>query len=240
MGIKYAKSLLATIVVVLVASACSGADDTADPPVLTTVTVAPSDAGGAGGDDPTSEPGGSGSDEPSSGDEAPPADAGGSSSGGDGVILADVCSEGQPVNGGVSLDDLVTFGLFTSNEATVEGTGAYDAATYGLFGFLCNITEVGGEENSITIGVSDGSGVWDVAVGSGPIEQIGDWEVIVGSNWLSPLTMRTTDSAGNQDSLFVTWVPGDGSIPDAATLERVMRPLAEAMATRTTVDIPRG
>jgi hypothetical protein len=51
--------------------------------------------------------------------------------------------------------------------------------------------------------------------------------------------MRTTDTAGNQDSLFATWTPADGSIPDAATLERLMRPLAEAIATRGTVDIPR-
>jgi hypothetical protein len=238
MGIKYAKPFLAMIVVVLVASACSGGDDTAEPTVLT--TVASSDAGGAGGDDPTSDSGGSGSDEPSDADEAPPVEAGGGNPGGEGVILADVCSEGQPVNGAVSLDDLVTFGLFTSNEATFEGNRAYEAATYGPFGFICNITEVGGQENFITIGLSGGSGIWDLAVGSGPIELIGDWEVIVGTNWLSPLTMRTTDSAGNQDSLFVTWAPGDGTIPDAATLERVMRPLAEALGTRTTVDIPQG
>jgi hypothetical protein len=237
MGIKYARTFLAMIVVVLVASACSGGDDTAEPTVLT--TVASSDGGGAGGDDATSDSG-SGSDEPSDADAAPPVGADGSNSGGDGVILADVCSEGQPVNGAISLDDLVTFGLFTSNEATFEGNNAYEAATYGPFGFICNITEVGGQENFMTIGVSAGSGIWDIAVGSGPIEQIGDWEVIVGTNWLSPLTMLTTDSAGNQDSLFVTWVPGDGTIPDAATLEQVMRPLAEALGTRTTVDIPRG
>ena len=239
MGMRYARSVLAMMAVALVASACGGGADGAAELPVTTATVAPADAGGAG-DDPATESGGSGSEEASPDDEAPPADAGGSGSGGDGVIVADVCSEGQPVNGAISLDDLVTFGLFASNEATIEGNGAYDASTYGLFGLLCNITEVGGQENFLTIGVSEGSGIWDIAVGSGPVEQIGDWEVIVGSNWLSPLTMRTTDSAGNQDSLFVTWVPGDGSIPDAETLERLMRPLAEALATRTTVDIPRG
>lgn len=239
MRMRCARSVLALMAVALVASACSGGADGAAELPVTTVTVAPADAGGAG-DDPATESGGSGSEEPPPDDEAPPADAGGSGSGGAGVIVADVCSEGQPVNGAISLDDLVTFGLFSSNEATIEGNGAYDASTYGLFGLLCNITEVGGQENFLTIGVSEGSGIWDIAVGSGPVEQIGDWEVIVGSNWLSPLTMRTTDSAGNQDSLFVTWVPGDGSIPDAATLELVMRPLAEALATRTTVDIPRG
>ncbi|MGB5168243.1 MAG: hypothetical protein WBO84_12630 [Acidimicrobiia bacterium] len=174
--------------------------------------------------------------------DAPPADPGVSTSDGNGVILADLCSEGQPLNGAISLDDLVAFGLLSSTDATVEGSGAYDAVAYETFGFLCNISEaVGDGVNFTTIGVSTGSATWDLAVeqGTAPAEQIGDWEVIVGSNWLSPLTMRSTDAAGNQDSLFVTWTPADGSIPDAATLERLMRPLAEAIATRSTVDIPR-
>jgi len=174
--------------------------------------------------------------------DAPPDDSGVSTSNGNGVILADLCAGGQPLNGAISLDDLVTFGLLSSTDATVEGSGAYDAVAYDAFGFLCNISEaVGDGQNFTTIGVNPGSAIWDLAVeqGTAPSEQIGDWEVIVGSNWLSPLTMRTTDAAGNQDSLFVTWTPADGSIPDAATLERLMRPLAEAIATRSTVDIPR-
>lgn len=176
------------------------------------------------------------------GADAPSADSGVSTSEGNGVILADLCSGGQPLNGAISLDDLVTFGLLSSTDATVEGSGAYDAVAYETFGFLCNISEaVGDGENFTTIGVSAGSATWDLAVeqGTAPAEQIGDWEVIVGSNWLSPLTMRSTDAAGNQDSLFVMWTPADGSIPDAETLERLMRPLAEAIATRSTVDIPR-
>lgn len=153
------------------------------------------------------------------------------------MILADLCSGGQPLNGAISLDDLVTFGLLSSTDATFEGSGAY-----ATFGFLCNISEaVGDSENFTTIGVNPGSAIWDLAAEQGTerAEQIGDWEVIVGGNWLSPLTMRSTDAAGNQDSLFVTWTPADGSIPDAATLERLMRPLAEAIATRSTADIPR-
>ena len=147
------------------------------------------------------------------------------------------------MNGAISLDDLVGFGILTSTDATVEGSGAYAATAYETFGFLCNISEdVGDGENFLTIGLSSGSDTWDLAVeqGDDPVEQMGDWEVIVGSSWLSPLTMRTTDAAGNQDSLFAVWTPADGSIPDAATLERLMRPLAEAIATRSTVDIPRS
>ena len=177
------------------------------------------------------------------GTDAAPEDPGGSTSEGSGVILADLCAGDQFLNGAISLDDLVAFGLLSSTDATVEGNAAYDASAYETFGFLCNVSEdVGDGENFVTVGVSTGSDIWDLAVeqGTALAEQIGDWEVIVGSNWLSPLTMRTTDASGDQDSLFVMWTPADGSIPDAATLERVMRPLAEAIATRSTVDIPRS
>jgi hypothetical protein len=162
---------------------------------------------------------------------------------GGGVILADLCSGGQPLDGAISLGDLVTYGLLSSADARVEGSGAYDAFAYETFGFLCNITEVGGEgENFVTIGMTSGSDTWDLAVDfdTAQPERMGEWDVIVGSNWLSPLAMRFTDAAGNQDSLFVTWVPADGSIPDAPTLERVMRPLAEAIAARASVEIPRS
>jgi hypothetical protein len=158
------------------------------------------------------------------------------------VILADLCAGGQPLNGAISLDDLVGFGILTTTDAAVEGSGAYSASAYETFGFLCNIIEsVGDGENFLTIGLNSGSDLWDLALeqGDAPVEQMGDWEVIVGSNWLSPLTMRITDGAGNQDSLFALWTPADGSIPDAATLERLMRPLAEAIATKSTVEIPR-
>ncbi len=140
------------------------------------------------------------------------------------------------------MDDLVEYGLLSSDDATVEGSGAYDPFAYETFGFLCNIDEVGDDSNFVTIGMSSGSDTWDLALEQGEAvpEQMGDWEVIVGSNWLSPLTMRITDADGNQDTLFALWVPGDGSIPDAPTLERVMRPLGEAIAERVTVDIPRS
>lgn len=177
------------------------------------------------------------------GADAVPEDSDGSTSEGSGVILADLCAGDQFLNGAISLDDLVAFGLLSSTNASVEGNAAYDASAYETFGFICNIIEVVGDgETFVTIGVKPGSDIWDLAVeqGSAPAEQIGDWEVIVGSNWLSPLTMRTTDASGDQDSLFVMWTPADGSIPDTATLERVMRPLAEAIATRSTVDIPRS
>ena len=177
------------------------------------------------------------------GTDAAPEDPGGSTSDGNGVILADLCAGDQFLNGAISLEDLVAFGLLSSTDASVEGNAAYDSSAYESFGFLCNIIEdVVDGSNFVTVGVSMGSDIWDLAVeqGSAPAEQIGDWEVIVGSNWLSPLTMRITDGAGSQDSLFVTWTPADGSIPDAATLERLMRPLAEAIATRSTVDIPRS
>ena len=159
------------------------------------------------------------------------------------MILADLCAGGQPLNGAISVDDLVSYGLFTSTDVTIEGNAAYEASTYETFGFICNISEtVGDGENFLTIGVNSGSAIWDLAVeqGSAAAENMGEWEVIVGSNWLSPLTMRTTDASGNQDSLFATWTPSDGSIPDAETLERLMRPLAEAISSRATVDIPRS
>ena len=178
------------------------------------------------------------------GGDAPPADPGVSSSGGSGVILADLCAGGQPLDGAISLEDLVSFGLLSSTDATVEGPGtSLDATAYEAFGFLCNIFEdVGDGETLVTIGVSGGSSTWDNAVdqGDAPAEKMGDWDVIVGSNWVIPLVMCTTDAAGNQDCLWVTWVPADGSIPDTATQERLMRPLAEAIATRSTVDIPRN
>ncbi|MDA1147123.1 MAG: hypothetical protein O3A76_10895 [Chloroflexi bacterium] len=215
----------------LVASACGGGDE--------------SDSGGNGSPEATAD---SANGSPAATSEGGSAEATGSpasgeASGGGGVILADLCSENQPLNGAISLDDLVSYGLLSSTDATVEGSNAYGATAYETFGFLCNISEDTGDgENFLTIGVSSGTAIWDLAVEQGtvPAEQIGDWEVIVGSNWLSPLTMRTTDDDGNQDSLFVTWTPADGSIPDAETTERVMRPLAEAIATRSTVDIPRS
>ncbi len=174
---------------------------------------------------------------------APEAESAGSESTGNGAILADLCAGGQLVNGAVTIDDLVSFGLFTSTDVTIEGNDAYSASIYETFGFICNISEtVGDGENFLTIGVKSGTAIWDLAAenGTDPVETMGDWEVIVGSNWLSPLTMRTTDDAGNQDSMFFTWTPSDGSTPDAETLERVMRPLAEAMTAGTTVDIPRS
>lgn len=168
---------------------------------------------------------------------------GGPETGGGGVILADLCAGGQPLNGAISLEDLVDFGILTSTNATVEGSGAYGATAYETFGFLCNINDDEGTDgNFLTIGMRSGSDIWDLAVdqGDAEVEQMGDWEVMIGSNWLSPLTMRITDASGNQDSLFATWTPSDGSIPDAETLERIMRPLAEAIASRSTVDIPRS
>ncbi len=162
---------------------------------------------------------------------------------GAGVILADLCSGGQLLNGAVSLDDLVGYGIFTSTDVLIEGNAAYSASTYETFGFICNLSEtVGDGENFMTIGVKPGSDIFDLAVdqGDAPVEQMGNWEVIVGSNWLSPLTMRHTDDAGVQDSLFVVWTPADGSIPDAETLDRLMRPLGEAIAARSMVDIPRS
>ncbi len=160
---------------------------------------------------------------------------------GGGVILADLCAGGQPLNGAVSLEDLVSYGVFTSTDVTIESNKAYDATTYDTFGFICNITEdVGDGQNGLTIGMSSGPDGFQLAVdqGDAPVEKMGKWKVIVGSNWLSPLAMRTTDSGGNVHSLYALWTPADGSIPDAATLEKMMRPLAEAIAERSTVDIP--
>ena len=160
---------------------------------------------------------------------------------GSGVILADLCSGGQPLDGAISTDDLVEYGMFTSTDVVIEG-GVRDATGYATFGFLCNLSEeVGDGENFLTIGVNPGSDIWDLAFeqSADSVEQMGDWEVIISSNWLSPLTMHFTDDAGNQDSLFALWTPADGSIPDGATLEAMMRPFAEAIAARSSVDIPR-
>lgn len=226
-----------SIALLLGAAACGGSDgDTATPASVDGAA----DAGAT-----TTEAAEPADDDASSKttSEQPASDAGGSGSSGNGVILADLCSGEQFVNGAITIDDLVSYGLFTSTDVRVESNSAYEASTYETFGFICNIFEtVGDGENGLTIGVSSGSDTWDLAVeqGTAPAETIGEWDVIVGSNWLSPLTMRTTDEAGNQDSIFVLWTPSDGSIPDAETLERVMRPLAEAMGNRVTADIPRG
>jgi hypothetical protein len=225
-NIRFSGLLFAIIALALFASACGGGDD--------------SDSDGTSSPEPTAD---SADASPTATSESSSGDATPAATGGGGVILADFCSENQPLNGAVSLDDLVSFGLLSSTDATVEGSNAYTASAYETFGFLCNISEDTDDgENFLTIGISSGSANWDLAVeqGDATVEMIGDWEVIVGSNWLSPLTMRITDAAGNQDSLFATWTPADGSIPDAETLERVMRPLAEAIATRSTVDIPRS
>ncbi len=233
-------SVMAALVLVVVACGGSDASSDAEP---TETTLAPSGVDDSDADEgaPSSDSGDADSPAPSDDDETDRADDGDGGSGG-GVILADLCSGGQPVNGAISLDDLVGFGLLSSTDATVEGSGAYDAFAYETFGFLCNIEEVGGTENFVTIGLSAGSDTWDLALEQGDAvpERMGDWEVIVGSNWLSPLTMRFTDADGNQDSLFALWVPGDGSIPDTDTLERLMRPLGEAIAAGVTMDIPRS
>ncbi len=232
------------LVMALVLTGCGGSSGEDEPAAAgsETTEVVSETVATVGGNEPASESGGSDSPEPAAdGADAPPVESDVSASDGGGVILADLCAGDQPLNGAISLDDLVTFGLLSSTDATIESSGAYDALAYETFGFLCNISENAGDGNYITIGVSAGSAIWDLAVeqGTAPAEQIGDWDVIVGSNWLSPLTMRATDTAGNQDSLFITWFPADGSIPDAATLERLMRPLTEAIAARSTVDIPR-
>ncbi len=227
------------IVLAFGAVACGGTDSGA-----TTVVESPdrSVAGAAAPSNPTEStevPDTTGATDATDGTDASEPSDGGSG----GVILADLCSGGQPLDGAITLDDLVSYGILTSTDATVEGSGAYDALAYDTFGFLCNISEdIGSGENFLTIGMSAGSGTFDLAIeqGEAPIEVMGPWEVIVGSNWLSPLAMRYTDADGNQDSLFATWTPADGSIPDAATLERLMRPLAEAIASRSTVDIPRS
>ncbi len=235
--ITHSRLLAALIAGVFLLSACGGDDDTGDAGDGAPVSSDAAD------DPPDSDPEPDDSPDPEGdGTETPPTDEG-TTSPGAGVFLADFCAGGQPLNGAISLDDLVSFGLLTSTNATVEGSAAYGASAYETFGFLCNISEeVGDGENFLTIGLSAGSDNWDLAVEQGdvPVEQMGDWEVLIGTNWLSPLTMRTTDSAGNQDSLFAVWTTADGSIPVAATLERVMRPLAEAIAARSTVDIPRS
>ena len=229
-GPRFTRLLGCLLAGALVASACGGGDSTpeadgaaSEPPETTSAVTPDTDAG-------------DGAETPPEGDDATPSDGGG-------VILADFCAEGQPLNGAVSLDDLVDYGILSSTDATVEGSETYDATAYETFGFLCNIAEeVGDGENSLTLGMGSGSDLWDLAIdqGDATVEAMGDWEVIIGSNWLSPLTMRITDADGNSDSLFATWTTADGSIPDAETLERVMRPLAEAIATKSTVDIPRS
>lgn len=230
------------VMAILLLTACGGGDDSVDAaPSETTALASSADASGdqEGADSEGQNP----SEPPVDDAQAAADESEGGAPVGAGVILADLCSGGQPLNGAISLDDLVTFGLFSSTDALVEGSGAYDAFAYETFGFLCNITEVGGEgENFVTIGVNSGSDIWELAAerDDASVERMGDWDVIVGSNWLSPLTMRFTDAAGNQDSLFVTWVPADGSIPDGPTLERVMRPLGEAIAARAKVEIPRS
>lgn len=235
----YSKLLAVVIAGMFVISACGGDDgETSEPdPSDTTAT---SEVTVPEGDDQTADSDDTGTTEPvDDGTDTTAPDGAGP---GTGVILADLCTGGQPLNGAISLDDFVTYGMLSSTNATIDG-GPYDAFGYETFGFLCNISEeVGDGENFVTIGIGDGSDTWDLAAeqDSAVVEQMGDWDVIIGTNWLSPLTMRFTDSAGNQDSLYVIWTTADGVTPDAETLERVMRPLAEAIATKSTVDIPRS
>lgn len=222
------KSRLAALLLALVVSvsACGGGADETSADTDTQSDAAPSPDEGAAGAEPTGD-----------------VDPGESAPEGNGVILADLCAGNQPLNGAVSLDDLVSYGILSSPNATVESNSAYDASTYNTFGFICNITEdVGDGENGLTIGMNSGPETFQLAIeqGDAPIEKMGEWDVIVGSNWLSPIAMRGTDSAGKKHSLYVTWTPADGSIPDAATLERVMRPFATALAEGSTLDIPQG
>ena len=72
---------------------------------------------------------------------APEAESAGSDSAGNGTVLADLCAGGQLVNGAVTIDDLVSFGLFSSTDVTIEGIAAYSASVYETFGFICNISE---------------------------------------------------------------------------------------------------
>lgn len=231
MKVNTARLIFALIAAVVLLSGCGSGGESSEAEAS---EAADTTAGSTGGDSsaPVTDDG-----------EDSRADDGAAASDGSGVILADLCADNQPLNGAITVEDLVSYGMFTSTDVVIESNAAYETAAYETFGFLCNMSEdVGDGENFLTIGMSSGSAIWDLAIeqGTAPVEQIGNWEVIVGSNWLSPLTMRTTDAAGNQDSLFTTWTPADGSIPDAATLERLMRPLAEAIATKSTVDIPRG
>ena len=217
---------LLALVVSVSASACGGGSDEAPADTATQSEAAPTTDNGAASAEPT--------DDSDPGESAPD---------GNGVILADLCSGNQPLNGAVSLDDLVSYGILSSTNATVESNSAYEASTYNTFGFICNITEdVGDGQNGLTIGINSGPETFQLAIdqGDAPIEKMGEWDVIVGSNWLSAIAMRGTDAAGKKHSLYVTWTPADGSIPDAATLERVMRPFATALAEGSTLDIPQG
>ena len=246
---RWFKILCATMALSVALSACGG-DDQDSASIGETADVDAGDVDDSATSDTVSidssvdDSSATDSSEPSAEDAATPeTDSESSEQSGNGVILADLCAGGQPLNGAITMDDLVSYGLFTSTDVTIESNSAYQASTYETFGFICNISEtVGDGENFLTIGVKSGSDIWDLAAeqGDAPSETIGEWDVIVGSNWLSPLTMRTTDAAGNQDSMFFTWTQSDGSIPDAETLEHVMRPLAEAIGSGATADIPRN
>jgi len=238
------RSLATLLALSLLAAACGGGDDDSqvgagDPG---TEATAQADTGGAtdeGGDTSADQADGAAAD---AADTTAPAEAPPAESAGNGVLIADLCSGNQPIDGAVSLDDLVSYELLSSPNATVEGSGTNDAVAYNDFGFLCNITEqVDGGENFMTIGLSAGSGTWDSTVefSDATPERMGELDVILTGQFSAPLVMLSTDDAGNQDSLFVNWFPADDDRLEPDELTRVLRPLAEAIAANTTVDIPR-
>lgn len=166
----------------------------------------------------------------SSGDTAAPVSAG------TGTLPGDLCADGAPLSGAITLDDIVGFGILSTSDATVDGAGAIDAVAYNDFGSLCNIEDANGD--FFTIGMSSGAGTFEQSVeqSGATATQAGDWQYLVGDG-LTPLVMLHTDDAGNENTIFVYWVPTDDS-RRAAESVAVMTPFAEAIVDRSTVDVP--
>lgn len=228
---RFSRLGAALVALVLLASACgddSGTDAEAANEGSAPVEAAQTDDTGTsdGDQEPVDDPS-SGGDEPA----AAPA--------GNGAIIADTCSGGQFVNGAISIDDLVGWGVFSSADVNVDGASDLDAIGYNDFGFLCNIEASDGGD-FLTVGITSGSDTYDDTAGretDGPT-LVGDWQYYV-LDGLTPLVMLHTDAEGNQDTLFVNWFPADDSRRNLDENTRVLGPLAEAIATQTTVDIPR-
>ncbi len=222
------------LVAALVVVGCGGGDDESsggapdDPP---STAVEPSDG------EPTPEPDAQPSTEPagesgseSSGDTAPAVSTG------SGTLPADLCADGAPLSGAITLDDLVGYGILSSSDASVDGSGVLDAIAYNDFGSLCNIEDANGD--FLTLGMSTGAETLEQAVdqsGATPT-QAGEWQYLVG-DVLPQLVMLHTDGAGNENTIFANWFPSDDDRRTSDSIA-VLTPFAEAIVEQSTVDVP--
>ena len=216
----------------LVAAGCGGDDDS-------TSTAAPEAEGGAAdGSDATDDVSSDAESEPAPATDDEPAEEPVVAAG-TGTLVVDLCRGGQFIDGAITIDDLVTWGVFGSSDVEIDGGPGFDALGYNDFGALCNIDAVGGGD-SITVSMNNQVGAYDGAAERSPdaVGSAGGWKWVL-SGGLETLVMEHTGADGTRDTFGILWFPDDDDRKTLEEVRRVFDPLVAAIVERTTVDIER-